>query len=1258
MLTNSSSSAARREFHVSRAARDRYQFDDSLFSLSGNVVLANFHAARVFAQKMNQKRDLVNFPEQAVRASQINALGLIHELTHYVFRSYRERQNPRVLQEALETLNDNLGSAVVDAALLRFMDEIPPLAVYRREVTGEAYLEGETGGVPNRQVVLEELLMLWLENANPAFAAFLELFDDTTLEKETPYPRIVSCLQAFFAGRSGFSPGAPAQGGGQSLIDFLRGPALVAPHSLEGQLEYIRERWGLLLGRYVYRLLGSLDLIKEEEKPIFFGPGPVEVPVYEFAGLEVEPERFTPDREWMPRLVLIAKNAYVWLDQLSRKYHRPITRLDQIPDEELDALARWGFSGLWLIGLWERSVASQTIKQLCGNSEAVASAYSLYDYQIAAALGGDAACQNLRERAWQRGIRLASDMVPNHVGIDGKWVVEHPDWFIATDYSPFPGYTFSGPDLSWDERVGIYLEDHYYTRTDAAVVFKRVDRWTGGERYIYHGNDGTSMPWNDTAQLNYLNAEVREAVIRTILHVARQFPVIRFDAAMTLAKRHIQRLWFPEAGTGGAIASRAEHGLTKAQFDALMPNEFWREVVDRAAEEAPDTLLLAEAFWLMEGYFVRTLGMHRVYNSAFMNLLRDEDNAKYRIVMKNTLEFDPEILKRYVNFMNNPDERTAVDQFGKGDKYFGICTVMVTMPGLPMFGHGQIEGFTEKYGMEYQRAYWDERPDEYLVQRHEREIFPLLHRRYLFAGVDHFLLYDFFTPEGQVNEDVFAYSNRLGTERALVVYHNKYADTRGWIRSSVAYSVKTGQGDERRLVQKNVGEGLELHTDGDYFCIFRDQIAGLEYIRHSAELFERGLYVDLGAYKYQVFLDFREVRDNEWHQYGELAAYLDGRGVPSIEEALKEIFLQPVLYPFKELVNADMFRRLLDARAPAPDRQRAVAGEEQGEPAPQQEERAGAPADEAEPAIADGQIDAALLDEVERKMARLLREITRFTGAEGADLAAPPAPSTGDGFEAGPPLPTSGVPEAEAAPLAAGGSEAAPLAASVPEVEAAIAREVRDELEILLRLPGMDGRALPAAPPAYAAAIREAQAGLDDNLMRWGGIFGWVFVHALGKIGAEADADERSRSWIDEWLLGRIVAGTLRDLGLDEGPAARAVTIVKRLTSHQRWFETPDAEGAYQVLEELLRDREVQQLLRVNRYQGILWFDKDAFERLLWWMLMMAIVALSADRRRTVADAATAIGASYDTLKSLREAAGQAGYQVEKLLEIAQVSAL
>ena len=55
---------------------------------------------------------------------------------------------------------------------------------------------------------------------------------------------------------------------------------------------------------------------------------------------------------------------------------------------------------------------------------------------------------------------------------------------------------------------------------------------------------------------------------------------------------------------------------------------------------------------------------------------------KYRSVIKNTLEFDPDIMKRYVNFMSNPDERTAIDQFGKGDKCFGVAAMMSTLPGL------------------------------------------------------------------------------------------------------------------------------------------------------------------------------------------------------------------------------------------------------------------------------------------------------------------------------------------------------------------------------------------------------------------------------------------------------------------------------------------------------------------------------------------------------------------------------------------------
>ena len=876
------------EFHVARAARERYSFDEALFGLTGNVVFADFAAVRRFVQQMNAQRDIAADPAVAVRAGDVNAMGLVDEILHYVVALYREQRNPEAMAGALGALTVRLGAPVLEATLAAFVDRFPNAATYRDQLSAADYLAGETEGIPNRQVALEELLMLWLANGNPAFAPYGELFDDRPLEEGSAYPAVVKGLEAFFRTQPTFGPDEV------DLITLLRRPALEAPDSLSEQLRWIAERWGFVAERYGDRLIISLDVLTEEERAVWMRFHRVADTADEdkeadaaalhrfeaFGGAEAEVEHFSQDRDWMPRVVLLAKSTYVWLDQLSRAYGRPIWRLDQIPDEELDRLARSGFSGLWLIGLWERSQASRTIKQMRGNPEAVASAYSLMDYRIAEDLGGDEAYGNLRDRAWSRGIRLASDMVPNHMGIDSRWVVEHPDWFVTRSDLPYPAYTYDGPNLSSDERVGIYLEDHYFDNTDAAVTFKRVDRWSGQERYIYHGNDGTSMPWNDTAQLDYLQAEVREAVIRTILHVARLFPIIRFDAAMTLAKKHIERLWYPEPGSAGAIPSRAEYAMRKAAFDKAMPVEFWREVVDRVAQEAPETLLLAEAFWLMEGYFVRTLGMHRVYNSAFMNMMRDEKNAEYRLVIKNTLEFDAQILKRYVNFMNNPDERTAVDQFGKGDKYFGVATLMSTMPGLPMFGHGQVEGLAERYGMEYRRAYLGETTDEELVARHEREIFPLLHQRKHFAEVDNFALYDFYTADGTVNEDVFAYSNASDGQRSLVVYHNKYAETAGSIRLAA-------------ITGASLARGLGLRGGKDDYVVLRDTRAGLEYLHSQRELAEHGLFLELYAYSCLVFSELRDIHDGDG-QYRRLLAWLGGRGVPSIDDARREMELQPL----------------------------------------------------------------------------------------------------------------------------------------------------------------------------------------------------------------------------------------------------------------------------------------------------------------------------------------------------------------------------
>jgi len=486
--------------------------------------------------------------------------------------------------------------------------------------------------------------------------------------------------------------------------------------------------------------------------------------------------------------------------------------------------------------------------------------------------------------------------------------------------------------------------------------------------------------------------------------------------------------------------------------------------------------------------------------------------------------------------------------------------MMVTMPGLPMFGHGQIEGFEEKYGMEYRRAYKDEKPDTYLMERHEREIFPLLHKRYLFAGVEHFLLYDFFIASGYVNEDVFAYSNAYGNERSLVVFNNKNNSTQGWVRTSVAYSVKAGQGDARKLVQKSLSEGLGLTKDENLFVVFRDHKTSLEYIRNCREINEKGLYVELNPYDYQVFLDFRELQDNEWRHYANLTAYLKGRGVPNIEEALREMLLKPIHKRFMELVNANMFGRLMD-----------VCNSRE------------------------------LIDEVEQKTVKLLDEIRRYTGA------------TGDVH--------------------------------------GIVREIRQTFEINPQSPLLNKDFLSPESKAMNEVAEYIHSHLKKNQNLLYVLFGWLFVHKLGKVSFQGvDADNLSRRWIDELSLGRIIADTLRESGFDEKATSELMEIIKLTTDYQSWFKTKG--DAHALLESLLKDSEAQEFLQVNRHRNILWFSKEAFEQLMWWLMLVAVIKISSDVSQPMPDMAKAITACYDIIKRLLKASKQSGYQVEKLREI------
>jgi hypothetical protein len=443
-----------------------------------------------------------------------------------------------------------------------------------------------------------------------------------------------------------------------------------------------------------------------------------------------------------------------------------------------------------------------------------------------------------------------------------------------------------------------------------------------------------------------------------------------------------------------------------------------------------------------------------------------------------------------------------------------------------------------------------------------------MHRRAEFAGVENFLLYDFFTIEGAVNEDVYAFSNGLGDQRNLVVFHNHYGSTAGWIRTSVGYVEKIG--DERRMQQRSLAEGLRLSDDPNSYVLMRDLTSGLEYIHPSKELVEQGLYIALDAYKYHVFADIRVVQDDEWQSYRQLYNYLGGRGVASVQDALRELILQPVQHPFRQIANPGYFNYLLSSRMTS--------------------DRASLP--------------EGLLDEAAEKMSQLLRGIGRLTG-ESLN-------------------------------------------------HETILSELRERLEMLLSLETLHQHVPVKGARKFHEALTFISESLSEQNNKWLVLFGWVFLHNLGKASGGGDEEDQALTWMDEWQLSRILAEAYLEMGYDSAATQRMVDTVRMLISQQCWYSSFGSQPLETILQNWLADETVRRFLGVNRFKDVLWFSHDAFVDFVWWMDALNILELSGRNDATSTRLVEQVLDVHEIMTELLEVEEESGYQVNKLLEAAE----
>ena len=136
-------------------------------------------------------------------------------------------------------------------------------------------------------------------------------------------------------------------------------------------------------------------------------------------------------------------NTRVWLTELSQALGRRAS-LDDIPDVELDRLARMGFDWVWFLSVWQTGPAAQAISRAnpewrrefvamlpdLKDEDIAGSGFAIQSYTVHRDLGGAAARARLRQRLQQRGLKLMLDFVPNHMAPDHPWIDQHPEYFV------------------------------------------------------------------------------------------------------------------------------------------------------------------------------------------------------------------------------------------------------------------------------------------------------------------------------------------------------------------------------------------------------------------------------------------------------------------------------------------------------------------------------------------------------------------------------------------------------------------------------------------------------------------------------------------------------------------------------------------------------------------------------------------------------------------------------------------------------------
>jgi glycosidase len=433
-------------------------------------------------------------------------------------------------------------------------------------------------------------------------------------------------------------------------------------------------------------------------------------------------------------------NTRVWLTDLARSAGRPAT-LDDIPDAELDSLARMGFDWIWMLSVWQTGPAGQRVSRSnpewrkefeetlpdLRDEDIAGSGFAITGYTVHSRLGGDAALARLRSRLRARGLKLMLDFVPNHTALDHPWAQVDPEYYIA------------GTEADLEHAP------HNYTR------IARPD----GEVILAHGRDPYFPGWPDTLQLDYSNPTTQGVMIAALTKIAGQCDGVRCDMAMLVLPDVFERTW------------------------GRQPQPFWPRAIRCVRQEVPDFCFMAEVYWDLE-WTLQEQGFNYAYDKRLYDRLREGHARSVREHFHAGLDYQD----RLARFLENHDEPRAAATFHPA-VHQAAAVITFLSPGLRFFHQGQFEGRLKRISPHLVRAPM-EPPDEMLQQFYDR-LLSVVHRSTVREGRWQ-LLECVPAWEGNPSWDsfvTFAWEGR-GSERLLVAVNFADHQSQCYVRLSFA----------------------------------------------------------------------------------------------------------------------------------------------------------------------------------------------------------------------------------------------------------------------------------------------------------------------------------------------------------------------------------------------------------------------------------------------------------------------------------------